>query len=394
MSSIEKFTSACKAGDEEEVKRLVGLDPALLNQQGQNGWTGLMRALCYGRHSVSRWLLGETGLDVAVSADDNRTALHYAAAAWCNAPLDIVVRLAQLSSQQTINQQDRGGRTALDLAWAVQRSHKSAALYLSWLGAACKPENKRTDPVTVHTWIQEGLAEAAQLWALAAKDTEALKLLARMDEVTIEWERLRKWDEVIFNGKMSLALFHLKNPLVKFYEEEIDTNFQVVCQGQVLRCHKEILAARSKFFRRLIDTDLPGSKEKLEMVVCPDPEVAVQFIRYFYTGQVPKGMEEAQVTDPSKFLKNTGEMNNKVILHNNLVLFLKLSDFYDVAELKEIVEDAMIEKLDKENYEELLVGATVHGLHGGRRVKAAVAKFLSQNPAVFEELLTKYANML
>ena len=118
------------------------------------------------------------------------------------------------------------------------------------------------------------------------------------------------------------------------------------------------------------------------------------FIRYFYTGQVPKGMEEAQVTDPSKFLKNTGEMNNKVILHNNLVLFLKLSDFYDVAELKEFVEDAMIEKLGKENYEELLVGATVHGLHGGRRVKAGLAEFLSQNPAVFEELLTKYANML
>ena len=119
------------------------------------------------------------------------------------------------------------------------------------------------------------------------------------------------------------------------------------------------------------------------------------FIRFFYTGQVPKGVEVAQaVADPSKVLKNTGEMNNKVILHNNLVLFLKLSDFYDVAELKEFVEDAMIEKLGKENYEELLVGATVHGLHGGRRVKAAVAKFLSQNPAVFEELLTKYANML
>ena len=54
----------------------------------------------------------------------------------------------------------------------------------------------------------------------------------------------------------------------------------------------------------------------------------------------------------------------------------------------------MIEKLDEGNYEEFLVGATVHGLHGGRRVKAAVAKFLSQNPAVFEEHLTKYSNML
>ena len=131
----------------------------------------------------------------------------------------------------------------------------------------------------MHSWIQAGRTEDAQLWALDAKDTEAMKLLARMDEVTIEWEKLRKWDEVIFNGEMSLALFHLKNPLVKFYEEEIDTNFQVVCQGQELRCHKEILAARSKFFRRLIETDLPGSKEMVEMMICPDPEVADQFIR-------------------------------------------------------------------------------------------------------------------
>merc|ERR1719427_1736246 len=193
---------------------------------------------------------------------------------------------------------------------------------------------------------------------------------------------------------MSLPLFNLKNPLVKFYEEKIDTNFKVVCQGQELRCHKEILATRSEFFRRLIDTDLPGSKEMVEMVVCPDPEVADQFIRFFYTGQVPKGVEVLQAAaDPSKVLKKSGEMN-KIVLHGNLILFLELSDFYDVAELKEIVEDAMIEKLEKENYEELLVGATVHGLHGGRRVKAAVAKFLSQNPAVFEELLTKYANMV
>ena len=183
------------------------------------------------------------------------------------------VALANMS----INQQDGDGDTALDLF--VLARYTSAVLYFSWLGAACKPENKRQDPVTVHSWIQELLTEDAQLWALAAKDTEALELLARMDEITIDWEELRKWDEVIFNGEMSFSLFHLKNPLVKFYEEKIETNFQVVCQGQELRCHKEILAARSEFFRRLIDTDLPGSKEKVEMVICPDPEVADQFIR-------------------------------------------------------------------------------------------------------------------
>ena len=52
---------------------------------------------------------------------------------------------------------------------------------------------------------------------------------------------------------------------------------------------------------------------------------------------------------------------NKVILHSNLLCF------YGVAELEEIVEHAMIEKLDEGNYEEFLVEAN---RHGGRRVKA------------------------
>ena len=97
------------------------------------------------------------------------------------------------------------------------------------------------------------------------------------------------------------------------------------------------------------------------------------FIRFLYTGQVPKGVEVAQVVaDPRKILKKTGEMK-KDIPHSNLTLFLELSDFYDVAELKEIVEDAIIEKLDKENYKEFLVEAK---RYGGERVKAVMTDFL------------------
>ena len=67
---------------------------------------------------------------------------------------------------------------------------------------------------------------------------------------------------------------------------------------------------------------------------------------------MPNGVEVTEaVADPSKVLKKTREMN-KVIFHSNLILFFKLSDYYRVAELKVIVEDAMIEKLDEGNYEE------------------------------------------
>ena len=114
------------------------------------------------------------------------------------------------------------------------------------------------------------------------------------------------------------------------------------------------------------------------------------FHQVLYTGQVPKGVEVAQAAvDPGKVLKKSGEIN-KDILHSNLILFLQLCDFYDVAELKEIVEDVMIEKLDEENFEEFLVEAN---RHGGERVKTAVTDFLSQNPAVLKEHLTQYANM-
>ena len=181
MSGIKKFIKACNNGDEAEVKRLAGQDPILLNKQDQGGWTGLMEALYDLHYSISRWLLGQIGLDTAVSNDDNRTALHFA----CRiAPLDIVVRLAELSSKQTIDQQDRWGDTALDMAvrWpggAIRAPTPSAAdLYLSWLGAACK--YNRADPVAVHSWIQAGRTKDAQLWALAAKDIEALNVLARI----------------------------------------------------------------------------------------------------------------------------------------------------------------------------------------------------------------------
>ena len=102
-------------------------------------------------------------------------------------------------------------------------------------------------------------------------------------------------------------------------------------------------------------------------------------MRFFYTGQVPKGAEVLQAAaDLSKILKKTGEMD-KIILHNNLTLFLELSDFYDVAELKDIVEDAMIERLDDENCEEFLMEAK---RYGGEKLKAAVTDFLGRRPAM------------
>ena len=121
----------------------------------------------------------------------NTTALHWAI--HFEAPLDIVIQLAKLSSKKTINQKnDKGGwngewdgNTALDDA--VELGYDSAAVYLSWLGAECKKENMIYKQVTRDTWWTfakengntEDILRDMSYWAVAANDKKSmLKLVA------------------------------------------------------------------------------------------------------------------------------------------------------------------------------------------------------------------------
>ena len=90
--------------------------------------------------------------------------MHYAC--WYDTPLDITIQLIKLSSWQTVNKKT-GCDTALDLA--AQYS-TSTAIYLSWLGAECREENRKYKEVTLQTWIEADCQEEAQYWAVAAND--------------------------------------------------------------------------------------------------------------------------------------------------------------------------------------------------------------------------------
>ena len=105
------------------------------------------------------------------------------------APLDIVITLVRLSSWETVNRKESDGYTALD--YAVLGNNTSAVLYLSWLGAECREENRKYREVTLQTWIEAGCQQEAQYWAVAANDLNALKQLARMESVTLHREKLR-----------------------------------------------------------------------------------------------------------------------------------------------------------------------------------------------------------
>merc|ERR1719397_133323 len=118
-----------------------------------------MAALSNKHHSLCRWLLSLPGLDANIRNEMKRTALEKAC--LFGAPLDIVITLVRLSSWETINmkscqslvkRRNWGFRTDMDLAVPELGSNTSTALYLSWLGAECKEENRKYRVVTLQTW--------------------------------------------------------------------------------------------------------------------------------------------------------------------------------------------------------------------------------------------------
>ena len=101
-------------------------------------------------------------------------------------------------------------------------------------------------------------------------------------------------------------------------------------------CHKVILAAHSDVFQSIIDSKERDSQElKVEIPECADVEVAEHFIKFFYTGIIENDF-----------------------LDSNLVMLLYLSDFFNVEDLHETVEEKMISKLSRQTVKEFLDTST------------------------------------
>ena len=84
--------------------------------------------------------------------------------------------------------EDRWGRTALDCA--VVSNNTSAALYLSWLGAECREENRKYREVTLQTWIEAGCQQEAQYWAVVTNDLNVVKHLVDVENVKLDKPKL------------------------------------------------------------------------------------------------------------------------------------------------------------------------------------------------------------
>jgi len=214
---VEAFAEACHTDNETEAKSIAEMDPEFHNKEGEDYYTGLMWAEVHGCHSISRLLLSRAGLDTSFRNSDDMTALHFACSPGfksdCDrtgrAQLDIVISLAKLSSWETINRVNIWEDTALDDA--VRMNQTSAALYLSWLGAECKEDNRKYTEVTLQTWIDEGCRHEAQFWAVAANDIYALKRLVDEENVELDRPKLRTLAKLFDHWKVWCHVTSLKS---------------------------------------------------------------------------------------------------------------------------------------------------------------------------------------
>ena len=166
---VEYFTDSCWFGNLRWAEALFEGDPTIIKMVDTSGKTGLMTSLIYESHSISRWLLTLPGLDLNIKSEDsaNLTAIQWASEV--DTPLDIIIKLAKMSTWETLNLKSNVNCTALDMA--IEEDQTSIAIYLSWLGTNCKKENKKYREVTLDTWLEAGCEQDAALWAVAANDT-------------------------------------------------------------------------------------------------------------------------------------------------------------------------------------------------------------------------------
>jgi len=366
---LNTFLSACREGDEKKARELYENDKSVLNLKlfgVAGGLTGIAHAICHKQYHICRWLLSLPDIDVNMKCgpDGDCSALHIAVSV--RLPLELMISVVRLASKETINmkctiESPYIGLTALDIA--IKKGEISTAIYLSWLGAQCKDENKKFGDVTLHTWLDAGRHQDAPMWAVAANEPKALRELAGMAEVTFDKSILLNIAKLF--DRREIKCYLEDNPYLRIYTNQVFSDFEVTFKEFIFPCHKNFLANLSSHFQGIIeDKTRKNLPMKTELLNCPNESVAESFVKFFYIGTIDKDL-----------------------LEWHTVSFLHLADYYRIKELQTIAENSMILQLCKENVKEFLIAAD---MYQSARVKAAAFDFLFKNRGTWSEEIEEW----
>jgi len=130
-----------------------------------------------------------------------------------------------------------------------------------------------------------------------------------------------------------------------FRNQMATSDFVLLCEGELVPCHRFVLRAASESFRGMLEAHTKEAREGKATIQCRG-SVARALVTFLYTGE----------------LSDT-----------HLQELLRLADMLLVEELGRRVEDRMVQVLGRENMVEfLLAGDTYHGARIRREAKAFI----------------------
>ena len=137
----------------------------------------------------------------------------------------------------------------------------------------------------------------------------------------------------------------LPHQFYQLYQQDLLTDYTLVCAGEKLKVHKAILAARSEYWKGLFTSGMAEtSKDSTEVLAVNLPTLHL-FLEFIYTGKISEKLEQGQVE-----------------------LLLEAADFYAVQSLKEQCEEGLIASLGSSNLIDRLILADTFSASNLRRV--------------------------
>lgn len=144
---IEAVSHGTVREREAEVRRMIGLDPASVNEIGTYGYTPLMYAVCNGHASIVKLLL-QANAETNLANDGQETALHRAAGFTHASQTDIIQQLLVANADPSL--QDVDGRTPLERAKVARIAIAVRALGdLNWIEREAAEELRKFESADV-----------------------------------------------------------------------------------------------------------------------------------------------------------------------------------------------------------------------------------------------------
>ena len=137
----------------------------------------------------------------------------------------------------------------------------------------------------------------------------------------------------------------LTNQFYNLYQQDILTDYTLICAGESLKVHKAVLAARSEYWQALLTSGMVEAVEDSSEVLAVNLPTLRLFLEFVYTGRVAGKLEPKQME-----------------------LLLQAADFYGVFSLKEQCEEGLIASLEASNLMDRLVLADTFSASNLRRV--------------------------